>query len=124
MIREIRDLRRQIWIFTSQKIFDKDFGDIADETEGFSVEEREWLAYMGSKVKRDDEGHYEIPLPRVETGELPKSRHLDEQRLESLRRRFKRDETYFHSYRDVIQSLKDDGYIERVPKSELSNPDA
>ena len=80
------------------------------------MEDHEWVAEVQSGVRKDDQGHYEIPLPKSDFGEIPDSYGMASRRLESLQKRFKADPTYFDAYRRVINSPVDDGYA--VPVSD------
>ena len=90
------------------------------ESEGLSVCDQEWLKEVKSTIRKDGEGHYEVPLPKVQMGEIPDSLPTAKRRLESLRKRFRRDPEYFESYKSVIHSLSKDGYAVRVPAEEVA----
>ena len=103
-------------------MYERDFGDLSDDRESFSVEEREWLADVRSGTRRDPEGHFEIPLPKVDFQELPDSFGMAARRLNSLRNRFRSDPEYFDEYRRVIGSLADDGYAVPVSERDVTGP--
>ena len=93
-----------------RKMYEQDFGDLSDERECFSIEDKEWIEEVRSSIRRDAEGHFEVPIPKVKFSELPDSFQMASKRLTSLRKRFKADPAYFEEYRRVIASLVDDGY--------------
>ena len=96
-------------------MYQRDFGDLSDDRECFSLEERKWVADVELGLQRSPEGKFEIPLPKKEFGELPDSFGMAARRLDSLRKRFRADPGYFGEYRRVIGSLADDGYAVPVP---------
>ncbi|XP_043203646.1 uncharacterized protein LOC122371409 [Amphibalanus amphitrite] len=103
-----------------EKLYSEEFRDVSDNREGMSVEDKEWLERVKGTVRKDEDGHFEIALPRSDLGSIPDSFPVAEKRLGSLRRKFKRDPSMFQSYASVINSLRDDGYAEKVPSSELA----
>ena len=105
-----------------QRMYERDFKDLSDDRECFSVEDREWIADVCSEIKRDEEGHFEIPLPKVDFQEIPESFDMAAKRLNSLRKRFKTDPEYFDAYRRVMVSLSDDGYAVPVSDDDMSGP--
>ena len=102
-----------------EKLYSGDFSDVSDNRDGMSVEDKEWLKKVKGTVRKDEDGHFEIALPRSDMDHLPDSFPVAERRLASLKRKFRRDPGIFQSYRSVIHSLGDDGYAEKVPPSEL-----
>ena len=105
-----------------KRMYEQDFRDLSDDSECLSVEDREWLSEVRSSVRRDDEGHFEIPLPKVDIGELPDSFQMASRRLDSLRKRFRADHQYFEAYRGVISSLAEDGYAVPAPDEATDHP--
>ena len=102
-------------------MYEHEFKDLCDDRECLSVEDREWLSDVLPLVKRDDEGHFEVPLPKADFGDLPDSYPMALRRLNSLRRRFDSDPSYFDAYRQVISSLVDDGYAVPVPEGDVGS---
>ncbi|XP_043238689.1 uncharacterized protein LOC122390096 [Amphibalanus amphitrite] len=100
-------------------MYEHEFKDLSDDKECLSVEDREWLSDLLPQVKRDEEGHFVIPLPKKDFDQLPDSFPMASRRLDSLRRRFRSDPDYFDAYRRVISSLVDDGYAAPVPDGEV-----
>ena len=97
----------------------QDFQGMSDDSQGMSVEDREWLASVRPSVTRDKDGHFEVPLPKAAFDRVPDSLPTARRRLESLRRRFKSGSAYFAAYRRVITSLIEDGYAVAVPEGEM-----
>ncbi|XP_043211440.1 uncharacterized protein LOC122375923 [Amphibalanus amphitrite] len=100
-------------------LYEQDFQGMSDDSQGMSVEDREWLASVRPSVTRDKDGHFEVPLPKAAFDRIPDSLPTARRRLESLRRRFKSDSAYFAAYRRVITSLIEDGYAVAVPEGEM-----
>ena len=88
-----------------RQMYDQEFKDLADDREGLSVNDREWLKEVKSNIRKDDSGHYEIGLPKSDVSNLPDSLPVAEKRLNSLRRRFERDSNFFEQYKAVILSV-------------------
>ena len=105
-----------------EQLYEQDFSGLDDDSVGLSVEDRLWLDRVRATVRKDEEGHFEIGLPRFTVTSVPDSRPVAEKRLMSLRRKLMGDPSLFQSYRAVMQSLVTDGYAVRVPQSELTAP--
>ncbi|XP_043205783.1 uncharacterized protein LOC122372549 [Amphibalanus amphitrite] len=105
-----------------EQLYEQDFSGLDDDSVGLSVEDRLWLDRVRATVRKDEEGHFEIGLPRSTVTSVPDSRPVAEKRLMSLRRKLMGDPSLFQSYRAVMQSLVTDGYAVRVPQSELTVP--
>ena len=101
-----------------QSLYEEEFRGVSDESEEFSVNDREWMKEVSASIRKDEEGHFEVALPKVDVGKVPDSLPSAKRRLESLRKRFRRDPEYFESYRAVIKSLSEDGYAVKVPDDE------
>ena len=101
-------------------MYEAEFRDSAEDTEAMSVSDREWIAEAKASIRKDDEGHYEVALPRTQLlGDIPDSFPTAKGRLESLKKKFKRDPQYFEAYKEVIHSLSRDGYAVKVPDAEV-----
>ncbi|XP_043240715.1 uncharacterized protein LOC122391117 [Amphibalanus amphitrite] len=100
-------------------MYEAEFKDTSDDSEALSVNDQEWLVEVKATIRKDDEGHYEVALPRNQLGDIPDSLPTARRRFESLRGKFKRDPKYFESYREIIRSLDRDGYAIRVPDDEV-----
>ena len=81
------------------------------------MEDREWLADVEPEIQKSD-GHFVVPIPKAETSRLPDSFPTAKKRFEGLQKRFQKDKSFFHKYRDVVQGLIDDGYAEKIPVGE------
>ena len=79
---------------------------------------------MEDSVQLNDR-HYEIALPwRTKTSAcLPDSRPLTQHRLNTLKKRFTKDEELFQCYLKFIENLVKMGYAERIPEEEREQTD-
>ena len=75
-----------------------------------------------SICKRD--GHYEIQLPfRREDVCIPNNRPMAEQRAQSLKRRFERDESFKNDTVCFMNDVLQKGHAEMVPEEQLPRSD-
>ena len=100
-------------------MYEAEFRDVPEESEEFSINDHEWMKEVSSTIRKDDQNHYEVALPRVKVSEIHERFPAAKRRLEGLRSRFRKDPEYFSRYRAVIKSLADDGYAAKVPDDEL-----
>ena len=75
--------------------------------------DRRFLDLMDQKeVKKD--GHYELPLPlKDEDIRLSSTRAAAMKRLESLRRKFEKDDQFFKEYKNFMEELMEGGYARK-----------
>ena len=67
------------------------------------------------------DGHYQLPIPwKNRDSPLPNNFQLAKSRLDSLRKKLKRDNLTEH-YDQEITKLLANGYAEKVPENEISN---
>ena len=104
-----------------RRMYDQEFKDLADEREGLSVSDREWLKKVKSNMRKDEWALRSRVAKDRCVQSTRQSTHCGK-KLNSLRRRFERDPTFFEQYKAVIQGLLDDGYAEEVPEGELRGP--
>ena len=70
------------------------------------------------------DGHYTIKLPlKDESVKMPCNCGIAEQRLNSLRRKFKRNSDFFLEYSSFMNNILEKGYANRVPDEQLSRSD-
>ncbi|KAF0306051.1 hypothetical protein FJT64_022404 [Amphibalanus amphitrite] len=58
-------------------MYEAEFKDTSDDSEALSVNDQEWLVEVKATIRKDDEGHYEVALPRNQLEEA-------ERRIEDL----------------------------------------
>ena len=88
---------------------------------GMSVEDRESLDKMKNSVCLIDlkNGHYSVGmLWKNEDPWLPDNRRMAEVRLQSLKRKLKRDENFHRKNRDFMDSLVSKGYARKLTAEE------
>ena len=91
---------------------------------GFKYSMEDPIAYdiMCRKLQYRD-GHYQLPLLwRNDAVKLPQSLGVALKRLDSLKRRLKKDLILHSRYSEQMQTMIDRGYAERVPDHELQPP--
>ena len=97
-----------------ESLYEEESRGVSDESEEFSVNDRAWMKEVSASIRKDEECHFEVALPKVDVGKVPDSLPSAKRRLECLRNRFRKDSEYLESYRAVINSLSDDGYAVKV----------
>ena len=118
-INQTRDRPDRSMVEMFHDLYEQDFMDSCEESEEFSVNDREWLTEVKATVCKDSEGHYQVALPKVQLEDIPDSLPTAKRRLESLRNRFRKDPQYYESYKTVMHSLSRDGYAVRVHADEV-----
>ena len=97
---------------------------LVNDVKEMSFEDKKVLAFWEEKIKHQDDGHYELPIPfRQRPPALPYNRQMAEERLRSLKRRLLRDDQLRASYVTYMEDLEKDGYCERVPSEEVDKSD-
>ncbi|XP_044170564.1 uncharacterized protein LOC122954581 [Acropora millepora] len=83
-----------------------------------SVEDQEALKRMENSVQIVD-GHYEIGmLWKSVTPWLPNNKQMAEARLQALKRKLQRDETFHRKYREFMEELIERGYARKLTEEE------
>ncbi len=84
-----------------------------------SVEDKGFIKIAEQSIKLKD-GHYTVDLPfRRDDTVLPNNYQVAEQRLQSLKRKFKRNEQFKTDYTEFLNEVINKGYAEVVPQQEL-----
>ena len=85
-----------------------------------SVEVQEALKRMENSVQIVD-GHYEIGmLWKSVTPWLPNNKQMAEARLQALKRKLRRDETFHRKYREFMEKLIERGYARKLTEEEAA----
>lgn len=93
------------------------------EKKELSFEDKQFLYIANDSIKMHN-GHYELRLPfRRDDVSLPNNREVAEQRILSLLRRFRKDESFLRDYKVFMNDILKKGYAERVPDKELHKRD-
>ncbi|XDV29292.1 hypothetical protein PO909_032429 [Leuciscus waleckii] len=100
--------------------YNQDFSEVASEEKTeMSVEDRRFLEIANEAVLQD--GHYYLKLPFRKTDvSMPNNRQVAEQRLQTLKRKRKKDEQYKQEYVAFINDIFENHYAEEVPEEELT----
>ena len=78
-----------------------------------SRNDRRFLDLMDQKAIKVD-GHYELLLPlKDEDIRLPNNRTAAMKRLESLRRKFERNDRFFKKYKNFMEEMIEKGYVRK-----------
>ncbi|KAI4893045.1 hypothetical protein NFI96_006436 [Prochilodus magdalenae] len=100
------------------RILESDFKDTNDERKRVSQEDVTFLTKLKEGIRKNAQGHYEMPLPFKQRPSLPDNRQLAMVRLNHLKRKLLKDETYKKHYvmfmnevieRGDAEEIKDDG---------------
>ena len=87
-------------------------------SKGMSVEDRESLNNMKNSVCLVN-GHYSVGmLWKNKDPWLPDNRRMAEVRLQSLKRKMKRDQKFHRNYRDFMDNLVSKGYARKLTAEE------
>ena len=88
-----------------QQMFDHDFIEdrkYSSDDLAYSIEDKRALTLLDNSVTKVN-GRIQVCLPwRDDNVKLPYNRHIAENRLQSLKRRFERDDDYFQKYKAKI----------------------
>ncbi|KAJ8404510.1 hypothetical protein AAFF_G00337770 [Aldrovandia affinis] len=89
-----------------------------------SQEDQQFMQSV-KKTTTFENGHYSIGLPlRNHKLPMPKNRCMAEQRLASLRRKFRKDPGFYEDYKCFMDNVIEKGYAVRVPDDQLNHADA
>ncbi len=90
-----------------------------DEKREMSREDKQFMKIVDESAKIVD-GHYSLKLPfKNQDVSLPNNRQIAEQRLDSLKRKFKRDPVFHEEYNNFLSEVLNKGFAERVPREQL-----
>lgn len=107
------------------KVFESDFAERVEGEDTMSQEDMMFLSKLEGGIRQKQDGYYEMPLPfKGNRPALPDNKACAEHRLNSLKKRFKRDEGYYKDYRAFMSDIIARGDAVKVPESELSNQPA
>ncbi|KAK0134727.1 hypothetical protein N1851_029616 [Merluccius polli] len=100
--------------------YNHDFNEKAsEEKREHSIEDKRFLEIASKSVSLFD-GHYTLNLPfRKDDVLMPNNRHIAMQRLQSLKRKFKRNESFYNEYTAFLNDVITQGYAEPVPQLEI-----
>lgn len=100
------------------RILESDFKEVSGDESTVSQDDLFFLNMLNDGIKKNSQGHYEMPLPFKKRPNLPDNKQLAIVRLNHLKRKLLKDQTYNEQYvkfmEEVIkkgdaQEVKDDG---------------
>ncbi|KAL7830822.1 hypothetical protein SRHO_G00319490 [Serrasalmus rhombeus] len=99
-----------------------DFNEVASqERTEMSIEDKQFLEMANGALLKD--GHYSLNLPfRKPDVLMPNNRQVAEQRLQSLKRKMKRDEQYKQDDIAFLNDIFENNYAEEIPQEDLAQP--
>ncbi|XP_071855378.1 uncharacterized protein [Apostichopus japonicus] len=86
----------------------------------YSREDKKFLNILKEGVCQLSDGHYQLPLPMKLSQVFPNNKCMALYRLNQLRKKMERNNTYAKDYVTFMQDIIDKGYAELVPSSELN----
>ncbi|XP_053733153.1 uncharacterized protein LOC128765925 isoform X1 [Synchiropus splendidus] len=96
------------------KVLESDFKDTDKSENSFCQDDILFLNIMRENISKNDQGHYEMPLPFKERPHLPNNRQLAVVRLGHLKKKLLRDEMYKEHYVKFMSEVIDRGDAEEV----------
>ncbi|XP_032363653.1 uncharacterized protein LOC116677092 [Etheostoma spectabile] len=96
---------------------ESDFKDTKTDDKTVSQEDLVFLDKLKESIRKNDQGHYEMPLPFKQRPHLPDNKKLAEIRLSHLRRKFHKDEKYKKDYTAYMDEIIERGDVEEVDEN-------
>lgn len=95
-------------------VLESDFKDTKASDKTVSQEDLIFLDKLKEGIRKNEQGHCEMPLPFKQRPHLPDNRRLAEIRLEHLKRKFNKDEKYKRDYITYMKDIIERGDVEEV----------
>lgn len=95
-------------------VLESDFKDTKASDKTVSQEDLIFLDKLKEGIRKNEQGHCEMPLPFRQRPHLPNNRKLAEIRLEHLKRKFNKDEKYKRDYITYMEDIIERGDVEEV----------
>ncbi|XP_038165126.1 uncharacterized protein LOC119799356 [Cyprinodon tularosa] len=96
------------------RVLESDFKDAQEDGRTASQEDILFLDKLKNAIKKNSQGHYEMPLPFKERPILPDNKQLAIVRLSHLKRKLLRDEDHRKEYIKFMEEVIENGYAEEV----------
>ncbi len=93
-------------------VLESDFKDTKGDDKTVSQEDLMFLSKLKDGIKKNAQGHYEMPLPFKERPSLPDNKRLAETRLSHLQRKFSKDEKYKRDYTKYMKEIIERGDVD------------
>lgn len=98
-------------------VLESDFRDTEGVDKTFSQEDLMFLNKLEEGIRKNADGHLEMPLPFKKRPSLPDNKRLTEIRLNHLRRKFNKDEKYRRDYTAYMNEIRERLDVEEVSES-------
>lgn len=100
--------------------YNQDFNEVSSEEKTkLSIEDKRFLEIANGANLQD--GHYSLKLPFGRANiSMPNNRQIAVQRLQSLKRKMKKDQQYKQEYVAFLNHMFENNYAEEVPQNELT----
>ncbi|XP_062614169.1 uncharacterized protein LOC134275907 [Saccostrea cucullata] len=102
------------------KTLEKDFAHDKNEYIKISQDDIAFLNFMKENIQQHEDKHLEMPLPFKERPSLPNNKSLALIRLDHLKRKLKRDQTYQEHYKTFMRDVLERGDAEPVSSDGVS----
>ena len=102
-------------------LLESDF--VERETGQKSQEDIKFMKIVQENVTKNQEGHYELPLPfRHENPSMPDNKTSATWRAMSLKRQLEKNEQKHSDYRNFMNDVIAKGHAEKIPANEIDKP--
>ncbi|CAM4662406.1 unnamed protein product [Leuciscus chuanchicus] len=96
------------------RVLESDFKDVTADEKTISQDDIVFLDKLKEGIKKNAQGHYEMPLPFKQRPYLPDNRELAKVRLNHLNKKFCRNEKYKTDYITYMNDIIERGDVETV----------
>ncbi|XP_026051006.1 uncharacterized protein LOC113037895 [Carassius auratus] len=96
------------------RVLESDFKDVTADEKTISQDDIVFLDKLKEGIKKNAQGHYEMPLPFKQRPYLPDNRELAKVRLNHLNKKFCRNEKYKTDYIAYMNDIIERGDVETV----------
>lgn len=96
------------------RVLETDFKDVSEDGKKVSQDDILFINKMKENIKKNSQGHYEMPLPFKERPTLPDNIQLATARLNHLRRKLSKDKTLHQHYTNFMREIIDRGDAEET----------
>ena len=100
------------------RALERDFKDVHENDKIVSQDDLIFLDKLKAGIKKNEQGHYVMPLPFKERPYMPDNRYLAEVRLSHLKRKFAKNERYKDDYVKYMNDIIKRGDVEEVQEDE------
>ncbi|GAA6067422.1 uncharacterized protein LOC113067232, partial [Tachysurus ichikawai] len=96
------------------KVLESDFKDTGENSKTVSQDDIFFLTKLQQSIRKNDQGHYEMPLPFKIRPHLPDNKQMAIVRLNHLKRKLLKDERYKEHYLKFMEEVIERGDAEEV----------